>query len=876
MRRLLLFLWVVAAAPAGQVPDPSDFAGFPIGSDGNLVRWERIVEYFETAAAASDRVLVEELGKSTNGNPFILAIISAPRNLARLAEIKRNQRRIAHPDELGSEDAARLARESPIVVLVTCSIHATEVGASQMALELVHRLAVETSDWTRNVLDNVVFLLVPSFNPDGQIIVTDWNNRVRGTKHAWAPLPWLYHPYAGHDNNRDAVFMTQVESRYVNAILFKEWFPQIYLDEHQQGNAGMRVFVPPFRNPINPNVDPTIWAEIGQIGFAMYDALHRAGIRGVGYDQKYTAWWQGGFLRGAWFHNIAGILSEVAGANLAGPVYQRQAELGKPHENPPRRDDWYEERKKNPNAPMPPPRDVMPHYNYPLPWLGGKWTLRDIIDAELALTGALLETAANHRTRFIQNHIHMGRAAIERGKTEAPYAYVVPVEQHDPGAARRLVEMLHDAGVAVERAEGGFRVGERRYRAGSYVIRMAQPFRAYAKDLLEPQRYPDPHEMPAGAMNERPYDMTAWTLPLQMGVAAIRVEDAFAAPLKEIDAFAPLRGVFRGQAGAAGRLVRPEPNNKARLTNRLLDAGAAVSWLTSAIDPGGGQWPPGALWLEGVEESRPAGMVRKLGLDAQGLKQAPQAGLLRLRKPRAALYRPYTASMDEGWSRYLLEQYEFSFTSIGNADIRAGKLNAHWDAIILPGDRGAKSIAAGRAAPTPPEFAGGLGGEGRRALREFVSAGGTLIALGDSTEYALQTFDLPLRNALADLKSEQFSAPGAFLRIRVDRSHPIAYGIAEEAIAVFKDNAAFEPAPGFGYTALRVIARYPSSDLLQSGWMRGEKYLHNRIAAAEVKYRRGRIVLIGFRPQFRAQPHGTFKLLFNAIHYAAAKPVDSG
>lgn len=871
MRRFLFLLWIVSAALAAQVPDPSGFAGFPIGSDGNLVRWERIAAYFETVAAASSRVAVEELGKSTNGNPFILAAISAPRNLERLEDIRRNQWRIAHPDGLGDEEAVRLARESPIVVLATCNIHATEIASSQMAMELVHRLATETSDWTRNVLDKVVFLLVPSFNPDGQIIAVDWNNRVRGTEHVWSPLPWLYHPYAGHDNNRDAVFMTQVESRYVNRILFRQWFPQIYLDEHQQGNSGMRVFVPPFRNPINPNVDPTIWAEAGQIGFAMYDALHRAGIRGVGYDQKYTAWWQGGFLRGAWFHNIVGILTEVASVNLASPVYQRQAELGKPVEKPPSRSDWLKERKKNPNAPMPPPADVMPRYNYPLPWLGGKWTLRDIIDAELALTYALLETAANQRTRFIRNHIHMGRAAIERGRSEAPYAYVIPAEQHDSGAAHRLVELLHDAGVALERAAGAFRAGGRRYRAGSYVVRMAQPFRAYAKDLLEPQQHPDPGSMPAGAMHDRPYDMTAWTLPLQMGVEAVRVEDAFQAPLKKVGAVEPLRGAFRAQEGAAGYAVRPEPNNKAILTNRLLNAGAAVSWLTSAIDTDGGKLPPGALWIENVEASRLAAMVERLGLDARGLKRPPKTGLLQLRRPRAALYRPYTASMDEGWSRYLLEQYEFPVTSIGNADIRAGKLNAHWDAIVLPGDRGAESIADGFAEQTLPEFAGGLGGEGRRALREFVSAGGTLITLGDSTEYALQAFDLPIDNALADLKPEQFSAPGAFLRLRIDRGHPIAYGMAEEAVAVFKDSAAFAPAPGFGYTDLRVIARYPNSDLVRSGWMRGEKHLHNRIAAAEVRYRSGRIVLIGFRPQFRAQSHGTFGLLFNAIHYAAAE-----
>lgn len=355
MPRLLLALWIALALPltAGDIPDPNEFAGFEIGSDGNLLRWERIVEYIRSVGDGSDRVLVEDLGETNNGNPFIAATISSPDNLARLDEIRETQYRIAHPEGLTEEEIERIAWSSPAVVMITGNIHATEIGASQAAVEIVYELATDESRWTRNVLDNVVFLLIPSFNPDGQIMVTDWNNRVRGTENVWASLPWLYHPYVGHDNNRDAYMMTQPESRYVNKLLFQEWFPQVYVDEHQQGNDGMRVFVPPFRNPINPNVDPAVWAGAGRIGFAMYQRLHDAGFTGVGYDQKYTGWWQGGFLRGAWFHNIVGMLTEVASANLASPVFQEEAELGRPGRNAASRSQWYDEREKNPLAPMP-------------------------------------------------------------------------------------------------------------------------------------------------------------------------------------------------------------------------------------------------------------------------------------------------------------------------------------------------------------------------------------------------------------------------------------------------------------------------------------------------------------------------------------------
>ena len=884
--RLAAFLLLAGLLPSGpltaqgsanpstrsSLTTPEAFAGFPIGSDGNLVRWEKIVEYFRLAAESSGRVRLDELGKSTNGNPFVLATISSPRNLARLDEIRANQWKIAHPNELSDEEARELAWNSPVVVLMTCNIHATEIASSQMALELAYRLATEDSPWMRNVLDNVVFLLIPSFNPDGQIMVTDWNNRVRGTKEVWSGLPWLYHPYVGHDNNRDAFMMTQVESRYVNKLLFQEWFPQVYLDQHQQGNAGMRAFVPPFDDPINPNVDPVIWAEVGMLGLSMFGALHDAGFDGVGHSQRYTAWWQGGFLRGAWFHNTVGLLTEIASAQLATPVYQEKAKLGQAPSSRKSRTDWFRERTADPTAPAPAPTDVTPRADYPRPWLGGKWTLRDIIDFELVISNSLLETAANNRVRLIENQIQMGRRAIAEGKKGDPYAYVFPA-QRDPGAARKLLELLHLAGIEVQRATEPFRVGEQEYPAGSFVIPMAQPFRAYVKDLLEKQNHPDPGQLPLGTIGDEPYDVTAWTLPLQMGVEAVRVKDVFQAKLETLRSIPAPRGEVASGSARYGFLISPEPNNTAILTNRLLRHGAEVSWSTAEVEAGGRTFPPGSLWVKAAnrdDELRTA--VEDLGLRGIPLDTPLTVPTLRLKKPRLALYQPWTASMDEGWTRWLLEQNEFVFSPIQDADIRAGALGELWDVIILPGDRGDERLTGGNDwESTPQEFRGGLGDAGRDALRDFVTEGGTLIAMGDSTEFAVRTFALPVKDVVAGLSRSQFSCPGSLLRILVDSHHPVAYGMPGEATAVFEGNSAFEPAPGFSYTNLKVIARYPGDEVLQSGWMRGEEYLRNRIAAAEIGYRKGRVALIGFRPQFRAQPHNTFKLLFNAIHYSAVE-----
>ncbi len=857
--RLLTLVLLLAAAASAAIPTPDDFAGFPIGSDGNLVRWERIVEYFKILDRQSDRVQVRELGKTHNGNPFLLAIISSPKNLNNLPAIQKTQHRLAHPAGLTEQEIEDLAWSSPAVIAVSCNIHATEIASSQMAVELAHRMAAEGSRWMRNVLDNVVLLLVPSLNPDGQIIVTDWNNRVRGTKHVWSSLPWLYHPYVGHDNNRDAYMMTQPESRYMNRILFQDWFPQVYLDEHQQGQSGMRVFVPPFRNPINPNVHPSVWALAGRIGFSMYQALHEAGFSGVGYDQRYTAWWQGGFLRGAWFHNMVGMLTEVASANLASPTYQMKAKLGVRTRNTKSRSEWIEERAKDPAAPMPPPADTMPRYDYPRPWLGGKWTLRDIIDSELALTNALLEGAANNKVRLIETQAQMGLDAIVEGDKGDPWAFVFPQSQHDPGALHRLLEALHFCGVEVDRAREAFQVEDKRYDAGAYVIRMAQPFRAYAKDLLEPQDHPDPSQLPPGKMSGQPYDLTTWSLPLQMGVRVEAVKSRFDAKLERVEEIPQPRGRVGGK-GAGGLLVNAASNRAATLASRVWKAGGKLARAEH-----------GSLWVEGLPLDELEAWAIELGLEAHRLDAAPERAQT-YTQPRVALYRPWTASMDEGWTRWLLEQYEIPFSPLHNTDLRQPGLRRRWDVLLLPGDRSDASLVDGASSKsTPPEFRGGLGEEGRKQVRRFVAAGGTLVVWGDAVGFASRTFELPLRDALAGVSRSEVYGPGSFLRLSVDTSHPVGYGMPAEATAVFKNDAAFEPLPGFGYTDLRVIARYPADRILQSGWMRGEQRLAHRIAAAEVRYRRGRVILFGFRPQFRAQPDNTFKLLFNAIQ-TSAKP----
>lgn len=829
---------------------PEAFAGYRMGADRKLLRWDKIVEYMKMAAKASPRIQYEETGKTTNGHPYAVMTISSAETMRDLKRYQDNQRRLAYPYALEGAEAERLISAQKAVVLITLNIHSTEIASSQMVLELVHRLATEDSPYLKNILDNVIFVLVPSANPDGQIIVTDHYMKNVGTDWEYSPLPELYHKYTGHDDNRDAFMNTQIESRLLNKLTYKDWFPLVFLDEHQMGNLGARIFVPPFKNPINPNVDPMVWQLNGLLGYAMGANLHAKGYTGIINDAMYTSWWQGGFLMQAWWHNMVGLLTEMASVNIASPIEQEKATPGRLGPELSRE----QALRRDPRSRLPAPRDIEPRNTYPKPWMGGKWTLRDIVDYELAATWGLLEACANNRHLLVRSFYEMNRRQIELGQKEAPYAWVVPAEQHDRAASIRMLQILDELGVEVQRAKSAFRLGDRTIGAGSHVVLMAQPFRAFAKDLLEKQVYPVQRIGGPNGPVERPYDVTGWSLPMQMGVDAIEVKGKFTAELEKASPVVLPAGQLSGGQGVAYELSHAS-NNSFTAVNRLVKAGANVRWSNK-----------GEIVVTGASADAMQG-VTKLGVDVKAVATLP-ATFKRLKSPRVGLYNPWTTNMDEGWTRWLLEQYEFPYQTVRNADLQSAKMRERFDVILLADQPKEAMLNGNTGTWVRPEHRGGIGSEGVAALRQFVRAGGTLITLGSASLLPIEEFPLPLRNALKGVTPEQFSCPGSILRVFVDNTHPVAFGMREEASAVFYNDLAFELAPGLGDAVVKVIARYPSAGLLQSGWIGGEQYLHDKIAAAEVTLGQGKVILLGFSVQNRAQPHGTFPLLFNAIHQA--------
>jgi hypothetical protein len=860
--RAALAAALLCAAPvpakAAGVPAPESFLGFRVGEDGKLARWDRIVEYLQLVANGSDRVRYRELGKSTNGNPFVLVEVSSASNLRELERIKSLQRRLYFQDGSPS-DAQRdeIFRAGKAVVLVTCNIHATEIGASQMALELVHQLASEDSPRVRKILEEVVFLLVPSLNPDGQIMITDWYNRNVGTEYEVSPLPWLYHPYVGHDNNRDMYMFTQKESQLTARLLWHDWFPAVWLDEHQMGASGARIFTMPATDPINPNVHPLIYRWNGLLGQAQAAALEAAGKEGIIYNSTYTNFWQGAMAWSGWWHNQVGMLTEVASARIASPVEQRRAEPGRPPAPAPAEDFQSQARRvlENPKEPLPPPRDVIPRTEYPRPWLGGRWTLRDIVDYELIVTLALLEAAADRRERLLRDVYEVNRLTVENGAKGDPAAILIRADtSQDPHAVRTLVEKLRLAGVRVMRAGAAFEADGKRYPAGTLAVPMEQVFGRYAKDLLEKQTYPEVRRAP-NLPAEAPYDVTAWSLGLLVGADVSFVKKPLGREAQlaafdasgggEVNGGGPYAFDYRG-AGAA------------LLVNRVLrEAGRASLEI--------GRGTPRVL-ANGVPRERMEALARELGLRARTAQNGSgRGGRLPLRSRRIGLYQPWTANMDEGWTRFVLEQYGFAYQTVHNADVRAGNLHQRHDVLVLA-DQQARDIREGLDYKTiRPEYRGGLGAEGVQALVEFVAKGGTLLALGAACDLAIEAFPIPVRNLKRGLTREQHFGPGTIVRLQVDTSHPLGIGMPGETHGFYVNSPFFELTESFASQRATVAVRYPNANVVASGWLRGEELMAGRAAVVSIDMNPGRIVLFGIRPQHRAQTLATFPLLFNAL-----------
>ena len=766
------------AAAYPSVVAPRDVIGFTPGDDRKLASWAQIVDYFKRLSGASNRVTLQELGKTTLGRPFVVATISSPANLARLDRFKEIQRKLADPRTIAGNDAEaeRLIAEGKTIVLITCGIHSTEVGGNLVSMNIAHHLAADDSPETREILDKCIVLLVPSLNPDGVDIVKTWYDKTIGTPAEGTGPPELYHHYTGHDNNRDWYAFTQVETQMTVDKIQNVWRPQIVHDIHQQGEAGSRFFLPPYTEPWEPNVSPIIQAGVNFMGSAMAWELTAEGKAGVVINGVYDAWTPARAYQH--YHGGIRILSETASCRIASPTTVPFDRLSPQIGVNPKVRSW----------------------NFPLVWPGGEWKLANIVDYMESGAFALLRNAARYRERWLRDFYRIGKDAVRERKAGEPFAFLIPPvtgqmsansEGWWKGMGRaRLLSILRRGDVEIENPGAAFEADGKQYPVGTKIIRMQQPYGAFAKTLLESQRYPDLREYPGGPPR-RPYDVTAHTLPLLMGVNVVQVEHPF-------------------------KFVK-SPNDKDQ-------------------------------FLETID-------YRKT--------------------QRVGLYKSYTASMDEGWTRWIFQQFSqpFGYASLLDAEVRAGNLRAKFDAILFP-DQSAQQIFNGLSKERyPAEIAGGLGAGGVDALKKFVEDGGTIITLNDASQFAINYLGAPVKNVLEGVAAKDFYCPGSILKIKFDPASPLTRnappleGTTDESIAWVETGPAFETT---GDDA-KVIARFADAkDVLLSGWLLGAEKIGGKGAIVEVKKGKGRIVMFAFRPQYRGQSIATLPFLFNAISTSAA------
>lgn len=836
---------------AAEPQTPSQFLKFTVGADRQLADYGQITAYFKALAAASPRVQIENLGPTTQGRDMVMAVISSEANLKNKARYMDIARKLADPRGLAEAQIEALAKEGRAIVLVTCSIHASEIGATQMAMEWAHSLATAKDAETLRRLDKVILLLVPSLNPDGQVMETEYYRKNLGSKFEGGRLPWLYHPYVGHDNNRDWYMLTQKETVAMNRAVYHQWFPQVWLDEHQMGATGPRMFVPPFSNPVATEIHPLVWRTVDLLGSTMSLRLEQGGKRGVAYGTMFDAYWPGGTKNTGWWKNVVGLLTEVASARLATPVDVDRTELSGGGKGL---------------------VEYKAQVNFPSPWMGGRWGLREIMDYERIASDALLEASANLKEDLLRNRARMAQASVVAGGADLYYR--IPAQQADPVAGARLAHLMAENGAEVKVA-----------RSGDYLLPAGQPLGRFVKEMLEPQRYPEIR--PAqGAAPMAPYDVAAWTLPMMMGAeaakarlteperAALRALKAEDWPSGGVDGKGPVAALERSSIASAG------------LLNALLKGGAARVAL-EPFEAQGRRFAAGTVLVASSPAVADAARTHHLRLAA--LPAEPKARTAVLKAPRVALYRPWAVSMDEGWTRWILEQHGFDPRTLAPKDLQAGKLRDRFDVLVLPdvskgllleGRFGAADGIRRFQEDLPAEFQGGMGREGVKALKEFVEQGGTVVALASSSDLLIDEFPLPVRNALATASAgagrgssmtEEFSCPGSILHMHFSPDHPVAWGMPSEGFGFLDHAQAFQTSPTSPQNRRAVVASYPedAKDLLASGWIRGGERLERKASAVALEVGKGRVVLFGFRVQHRAQTESTFKLLFNAIHWSA-------
>ncbi len=839
---LVLFLFaaptfVIATA---QIPTPASVLGHNPGDDFYLADYDDGIKYFHALAASSDRIKMFKVGKSTRGEDYEIAVISSPENLARLDEYKAIARKLADSRSLTEAQARELARTSKVIVHIDGGLHSDEVAGGQHSIQLAYKLVSSQGDPQIDAILNMVILVLwPTINPDGQNMVVSWYRRNLGTQFEVSPMPWLYQEYVGHDNNRDGYMLNMVESQVVTRVGL-EYSPVIFYCQHQTAPFPARIWIPPFADPISSNISPYMRSWLNVVGTQMSAALQEQHLPGAISQAEYDNWYPGFLDFTSVFRHEISFFTETALYRYATPRFYTVNDFPKPSQ------------------------DLKALTMYTDPWQGGWWRLGDAVKYMVAASISVLDTASKYREQLLYNRWQAAHDNIEHFKHSAPFAYVLPNPQSDTPEAALLAQKLIDNGLEVHRASRTFRANGIDYPAGSWVVLMDQPFSGLAKELFEAQHYPQAFFDASGKPEKLPYDVTGWTLPMQMGVRVDAVTDPVGedqrSALELVPRIDPLSVSVEGTGPTY--VLSHKPDAAFMAVNDILAAGGSVAFSRDEVQTAEGP-ETGAFVVTGIGREKLLSIGQKYGVGAISSSRTPQT--IPIHKARVGLYRPWAPSIDEGWTRWILEKYGFAPESIYNPGVKAGNLRARFDTIILP-DMSKTQLTDGfKLGLVPSEYAGGIDADGVANLREFVRQGGTLVAFNQTSSSLIDLFGLPVTNILAGAKPDEFFCSGALLRIELkDASRPSLYGLPADPIVMFERGPAFTPKPGF---AGAILATYPAgTNPLASGVLLHPEKIEGQAAAVEVAFGKGHIFLYGFKPQWRAQSHGAYKFFMNSLY----------
>lgn len=863
IKYLLFFVLISILISPGfsqSIPEPKEILGFEVGADYHLADYHQAMEYFKILEKNSNRIKLFDEGKTSMGQTMTYAVISSSENISQLEKYKQISKELALVKGITSQEAQKLSQEGKAVVYIDGGLHASECAPTQHNIQLAYNLVTTDDPKYLRILNDIILLLVFP-NPDGMNLLAEWYRPHVGTPYEVSPMPRLYHKYAGHDNNRDSYMANLRETQNITRIVNQIWYPVLLYNHHQTAPFPARIWIPPHSEPTNPNVHPLIVRWQNMIGSAMGAAFDSQGKEGAISRIIYDTWYPGYVPQVVDSHNVISVLTETALYRYATPHFYTVHDFPEQY------------------------KDLTMSAFYPSPWKGGWWRIKDAIDYCLTASVAVLDVASRYKDRLLYNKYKMGYDIIERFKKEPPYAWIIPQQQKDPGTASLLLNRMMLLGIDVYKTTESFSCDGIFYPSGTYLIPMTQPFALFVKNVFEIQEYPDMRKYPdlwQGLINPKKfegapyksYDMTGWTLPFQCGVEVHSANTPIQPSMESVPKVHFQKGEIKGKPGY-GYILPHDENASFIAMNRILKTEGQVFWTKSSFSSGGKTYPPGTIVIpsQKINRSLIEKLSQELDLIIIGINRRPQVQTLPIKSPRTGMYKSWDPTPPEGWTRWIFEKFEFPYTILHDADIKAGKLNQNYDVIIIPDTYESEIVLHGHEKGTmPPKYTGGITLEGLRNLREFAQKGGTLIFFNRACNLATDYFNIPVRNVIKGAKREEFMCSGAILRMNFDNQHPIAYGMPKEAGSVFAESCAFEILPSFEKNKKpQSVATYPEDDLLMSGWIHGSSIIQQKNSILEVPYGKGKIILLGFPVQYRAQPYLTFKLLFNSMLYPNSK-----